>query len=418
VTGGAGFIGSHVVKALASAGHEVRVLDALLPCVHPGGIRSFSNDPGFEFVHGDVRDAQTVDDALGGVSAVCHLAAMVGLGVDFGDAPLYAGCNDLGTAVLLAAMARAGARRLVLASSMVVYGEGAYSCAEHGLAATPPPRHAADLDAGRFEPRCERCGETLSSELVPEDAPLGPRNVYAATKVAQEHLTGSWARATAGQAVALRYHNVYGPGMPRDTPYAGVASFFRSALAAGRAPRVFEDGAQRRDFVHVRDVADATVAALDALTGTGVPGGPGVLRAYNVGSGTPRTVGQLASALADAYGGPDPVTTGDYRLGDVRHVTASSASGGNCSGGRPCRSPRGSRSSPRRRPTACRPDGQAIQEQAGSLISKQQPASVFTTRTLPRWASTTPRTIARPRPAPLSGAGLRASVPLQARSKT
>ena len=159
---------------------------------------------------------------------------------------------------------------------------------------------------------------------MPEEAPLGPRNVYAATKVAQEHLAGSWARATEGQAVALRYHNVYGPGMPRDTPYAGVASFFRSALAAGRAPRVFEDGAQRRDFVHVRDVAGATVAALDALTGPGVPGGPGTLRAYNVGSGTPRTVGQLASALADAYGGPAPVTTGEYRLGDVRHVTASS----------------------------------------------------------------------------------------------
>jgi dTDP-L-rhamnose 4-epimerase len=324
VTGGAGFIGSHVVKALASAGHEVRVLDALLPCVHPGGIPPFSGDPGFEFVHGDVRDAQTVDDVLRGVSAVCHLAAMVGLGVDFDDAPLYAGCNDLGTAVLLAAMARAGAGRLVLASSMVVYGEGAYSCAEHGLAATPPPRHAADLDAGRFEPRCERCREPLSSELVPEDAPLGPRNVYAATKVAQEHLAGSWARSTEGQVVALRYHNVYGPGMPRDTPYAGVASFFRSALAAGRAPRVFEDGAQRRDFVHVCDVAAATIAALDTLAGPGVPGGPGALRSYNVGSGTPRTVGQLASALADAYGGPSPEITGEYRLGDVRHVTASS----------------------------------------------------------------------------------------------
>ena len=358
--------------------------------------------------------------ALRGVSAVCHLAAMVGLGVDFGDAPLYAGCNDLGTAVLLAAMARAGVRRLVLASSMVVYGEGAYSCAEHGLAATPPPRHAADLDAGRFEPRCERCGETLTSELVPEDAPLGPRNVYAATKVAQEHLAGSWARATAGQAVALRYHNVYGPGMPRDTPYAGVASFFRSALAAGRAPRVFEDGAQRRDFVHVRDVADATVAALDVLTGTGVPGGPGALRAYNVGSGTPRTVGQLGVSAGRRLWRPRP---GDYRRVSARrrparHRVQRAHLGGNCSGGRPCRSPRGSRSSPRRRPTACRPDGQAIQEQAGSLISKQQPASVFTTRTLPRWASTTPRTIARPRPAPLSRAGLRASVPVQARSKT
>jgi dTDP-L-rhamnose 4-epimerase len=249
---------------------------------------------------------------------------MVGLGVDFEDAPQYAGCNDLGTAVLLAAMARAGAVRLVLASSMVVYGESAYSCAEHGLAATPPPRQVAHLDSGSFDPCCERCGEPLSSELVLEEAPLMPRNVYAATKVAQEHLAASWARTTKGHAVALRYHNVYGPGMPRDTPYAGVASFFRSALEAGRAPRVFEDGAQRRDFVHVRDVADATVAAIDAVAGTGGPGGPGALRSYNVGSGTPRTVGQLASALADAHGGPPPVVTGEYRLGDVRHLTASS----------------------------------------------------------------------------------------------
>ena len=307
-----------------SAGHEVRVLDALLPCVHPGDVQPLFADPGFEFVHGDVRDAQAVDGALHGVDVVCHLAAMVGLGVDFSDAPLYAGCNDLGTAVLLAAMARAGASRLVLASSMVVYGEGAYSCAEDGPAVTPPPRQAADLDAGRFEPRCGRCGEPLSPELVPEAAPLGPRNVYADTKVAQEHLAGSWVRSTQGHAVALRYHNVYGPGMPRDTPYAGVASFFRSALEAGRAPRVFEDGAQRRDFVHVRDVADATVAAIEAIGGPRIPGGQGALRAYNVGSGTPRTVGQLASALAAAYGGPSPVVTGEYRLGDVRHVAASS----------------------------------------------------------------------------------------------
>jgi len=324
VTGGAGFIGSHLLRTLTSAGHEVRVLDALLACVHPGGVSPLADDLGVEFIRGDVRDAQTVDEALRGVSAVCHLAAMVGLGVDFDDAPLYAGCNDLGTAVLLAAMARAGTARLVLASSMVVYGEGAYSCAEHGVTLAPPPRQAADLDAGRFEPRCERCRALLSPELVPEDAPLGPRNVYAATKLAQEHLAGCWARVTGGQAVALRYHNVYGPGMPRDTPYAGVASFFRSSLEAGRAPRVFEDGAQRRDFVHVRDVAAATAVAVTAVTETGVPGGPGTLRAYNVGSGTPRTVGQLASALADAYGGPSPVVTGEYRLGDVRHVTASS----------------------------------------------------------------------------------------------
>jgi dTDP-L-rhamnose 4-epimerase len=221
-------------------------------------------------------------------------------------------------------MARAGVGRLVLASSMVVYGEGAYRCAEHGPAAAPPPRQAADLDAGRFEPRCGRCGEPLTPDLVHEEAGLDPRSLYAATKVAQEHLAGSWARVTGSQVAALRYHNVYGPGMPRDTPYAGVASFFRSALAEGRAPRVFEDGAQRRDFVHVRDVAAATVSAAEAVTEAGVPGGPGTLRAYNVGSGTPRTIGELAAALADASGGPAPVVTGEYRLGDVRHVTASS----------------------------------------------------------------------------------------------
>ena len=325
VTGGAGFIGSHVVDALTSQGHEVRVLDALLPCAHPGGGSPFRDEVGFEFMHGDIRDAQVVDEALRGVTAVCHLAAMVGLGADFGDVPLYVGCNDLGTAVLLAAMSRAGVGRLVLASSMVVYGEGGYSCGEHGPVAAGP-RRAADLDAGRFEPPCPRCGEPLRPEPVREDAPLGPRNVYADTKVAQEHLAGSWARETGGQAMALRYHNVYGPGMPRDTPYAGVASFFRSALEAGRAPSVFEDGAQRRDFIHVRDVAGATVRAAEALAGPGVLGelaGPGTLRAYNVGSGTPRTVGQLASALADFYGGPGPVVTGEYRLGDVRHVTAS-----------------------------------------------------------------------------------------------
>ena len=314
VTGGAGFIGSHVVETLASAGHELRVLDALLPCVHPGGTPPFSGDPGFEFVHGDVRDPQTVDDALRGVDAVCHLAAMVGLGVDFNDAPLYAGCNDLGTAVLLAAMARAGLDRLVLASSMVVYGEGRYSCAEHGLAATPPPRQAADLDAGRFEPGCPRCGAPLSPELVPEDAPLGPRNVYADTKLAQEHLSASWARSTGGQAVALRYHNVYGPGMPRDTPYSGVAAIFRSELEAGDVPRVFEDGGQMRDFVHVDDVAAANAAAVAANSGG--------FSAFNVCSGRPISILEVATELCETRGDALPLITGQYRSGDVRHIVA------------------------------------------------------------------------------------------------
>ncbi|MEU3241545.1 MULTISPECIES: NAD-dependent epimerase/dehydratase family protein [unclassified Streptomyces] len=298
VTGGAGFIGSHVVEALARSGHEPVVFDL---------------DDGL-----DVRDPGAVAAALPGVDAVCHQAAMVGLGTGFGDAVEYVSRNDLGTAVLLTAMAEAGVRRLVLAGSMVVYGEGRYACEWHGVV-RPGPRTVADLDAGRFEPRCPRCGEELAPGLVGEDAPADPRNVYATTKLAQEHLAAAWARATGGSAVSLRYHNVYGPGMPRDTPYAGVASFFRSALAHGRAPRVFEDGRQRRDFVHVRDVAAANVAALTAAPRDGA------LTAYNTGSGEPHTVGAMARALAAAYGGPEPVVTGEYRLGDVRHITADSS---------------------------------------------------------------------------------------------
>ncbi|MFI9361576.1 NAD-dependent epimerase/dehydratase family protein [Kitasatospora sp. NPDC053057] len=319
VTGGAGFIGSAVSRALAAAGHEVRVLDALLPAVHPRGVPPVLPD-GVELRHGDVRDATTVEQALAGVDAVCHQAAMVGLGLDLDDAPAYAGCNDLGTAVLLAAMARSGVRELVLAGSMVVYGEGRYRCPVHGDV-SPGPRRPDQLDAGRFEPPCPRCGAELSPGLVAEDAPADPRNVYAATKLAQEHLAGAWARACGGRVLTLRYHNVYGPGMPRDTPYAGVASLFRSALARGEAPRVFEDGGQRRDFVHVQDVADANLVALAAVGSRP----PGSARAYNVGSGEVRTVGEMAEALAAAHGGPAPVVTGEYRLGDVRHITADSS---------------------------------------------------------------------------------------------
>jgi len=257
---------------------------------------------------------------LRGVDAVVHQAAMVGMGVDLNDLPEYVGCNDLGTAVLLAEMARAGVHRLVLASSMVVYGEGAYVCPADGPA-RPAVRADGDLAAGRFEPACASCGRSLTPVPVDEDAPLDPRSVYAATKLAQEHLCAAWARQSDGSAVALRYHNVYGPGMPRDTPYSGVAAIFRSALESGRAPRVFEDGAQRRDFVHVSDVARANLAALDATAGGGGTG----LRPYNVASGRPTTVGEMATALAGVVGGPEPVVTGEFRPGDVRHVVASPA---------------------------------------------------------------------------------------------
>lgn len=315
VTGGAGFIGSHVVDELLDGGIEVRVLDVLHDGAHDGPPPYLRPDA--EYVFGDIRDLELVERCLRGVDGVSHQASMVGLGVDLGDLPAYVSHNDLGTATLLSAMHAVGfAGRLVLASSMVVYGEGRYRCDRHGIV-RPGPRRAEDLCAGRFEPVCPGCGGALRSEHVPEDAPLDPRNVYAATKLHQEHLCGVFTRETATPTTALRYHNVYGPRMPRETPYAGVASIFRSALEAGRPPRVFEDGDQRRDFVHVRDVARANALALLVE--------PPVAGALNIASGEPHTVGEMARSLSEAFAEttPSPVVTGEYRMGDVRHIVAS-----------------------------------------------------------------------------------------------
>lgn len=314
VTGGAGFIGSHIVDQLVQAGREVRVLDVLGPAhaCEPDYL-----NPAAEYVWGDVQDPDVVLGCLQGITAVSHQAAMVGLGADFQDVTAYVGNNDWGTAVLLQCLDRLGYRgRLVLASSMVVYGEGRYLCPQDGVV-SPGLRDPERLRAGEFEPECPRCAAPLVPQAVPEEAPLDPRNIYAATKVHQEHLCSAYGRATGVAVTALRYHNVYGERMPRDTPYSGVAAIFRSALEAGQVPQVFEDGRQIRDFVHVRDVARANLLALQA--------DPPVTGAINIASGEPRTVGEMALALAAAFGpnAPDPALTGRFRLGDVRHVFAS-----------------------------------------------------------------------------------------------
>jgi dTDP-L-rhamnose 4-epimerase len=316
VTGGAGFIGMHVVAALLEEGHDVVVLDSLDPSAHDG--RPARLPPGADYRWVDVKDAEAVQRAVDGADAVDHHAARVGLGVDFGDVRDYVWANDAGTASLLWALHTTGfTGRLVLASSMVVYGEGRYRCAAHGPV-RPAPRRLEDLDAGRFEPGCPCCGQPLTPLLVDEAAPTDPRNVYAATKLHQEHLCTLFGREHGVPVTALRYHNVYGAGMPRDTPYAGVASIFRSQLAAGRRPTVMEDGGQRRDFVEVRDVARANVLALTAPRPYDGP--------LNIASGHPCTVLEMARAVAAGHGrNLEPDVVGGYRQGDVRHVTADPA---------------------------------------------------------------------------------------------
>ncbi|CAN7221221.1 NAD-dependent epimerase/dehydratase family protein [Mycolicibacterium frederiksbergense] len=311
LTGAAGFIGSRIWARLADAGHDVVAVDVMLPAAHRDGAEP---PPHCRLL--DIRDADAVAGLLDGVDVVCHQAAVVGAGVNAADAPSYGSHNDYGTTVLLAAMFAAGCSRLVLASSMVVYGQGGYDCPEHGPV-EPLPRSKADLDGGVFDHRCPIGGEPLQWRLVGEDAPLKPRSLYAASKTAQEHYALAFNDSVGGSVVALRYHNVYGPGMPRDTPYSGVAAIFRSQLEAGGVPKVYEDGGQMRDFVHVDDVAAANVAAIEANLGG--------FTAFNVSSGRPVSILDVATRLSEARNAPAPVVTGQYRNGDVRHIVADPA---------------------------------------------------------------------------------------------
>jgi dTDP-L-rhamnose 4-epimerase len=311
LTGAAGFIGSRVSAELRRRGHQVVGVDLLLPAAHGAGATLPDG-----VLRADVRDAEAMAPLLAGVDVVCHQAAMVGAGVDAADAPAYGSLNDYATTVLLAQMYAAGVRRLVLASSMVVYGQGRYECPVHG-AVEPLPRRRVDLDGGVFEHRCPVGGEQVRWGLVGEDAPLRPRSLYAASKTAQEHYALAWSDAVGGSVTALRYHNVYGPGMPRDTPYSGVAAIFRSALERGEAPGVFEDGGQMRDFVHVDDVAAVNALSVESERGGFTP--------VNVCSGRPVSILQVAELICAARGGPAPSVTGQYRSGDVRHIVADPA---------------------------------------------------------------------------------------------
>jgi dTDP-L-rhamnose 4-epimerase len=315
VTGGAGFIGSHLVDALLDRGERVRVLDNLDRLAHPRGLPEHLS-PDAELVVGDLRDRDALERALDGVDRVFHLGGVVGNGESMINVTRAVDANSGGTAALLEAVLarRDRVRRLVVASSMVVYGEGSYACAEHGEQA-PPLRSPDRLRRREWEPPCPACGAELRPVPTREDAPLRPTSVYGITKRDQEELALVLGRAFGLETVALRYLNVYGPRQALGNPYTGVAAIFAARIVAGGRPIVFEDGRQIRDLVHVSDVVRATLAAMER------PAAPG--NAINVAAGARVTISELAGRIAAALGSDlEPEVTGEFRAGDIRHCFA------------------------------------------------------------------------------------------------
>jgi dTDP-L-rhamnose 4-epimerase len=318
VTGGAGFIGSHIVDQLLERGDDVRVYDLLIPQVHG------TDDPRYvskeaELIVADVRDRTSLQRALQGMDSVIHLAAEVGVGQSMYEIDRYVDTNTHGTAVLLQLLAegRTDVGRLVVASSMSIYGEGAYRCTEHGIV-SPQPRPKASLVAREWEARCPTCGAEVAPVPTPESKPLIPTSVYAVSKMDQEMLSLTVGAAYDIGSVALRIFNTYGPRQSLSNPYTGVGAIFSSRLLHDRRPSVFEDGRQLRDFVHVADVARAFVTALHATEVTGV--------ACNVGTGSPLTITEIARLLARSLGKEiEPEVTGSFRAGDIRHCWADTA---------------------------------------------------------------------------------------------
>jgi dTDP-L-rhamnose 4-epimerase len=312
VTGGAGFVGSHLADALAAAGHSVRVFDNFTPQVHGNSLPDYLC-PHSELVRGDMRDARAVRLALEGIDVVFHLAAAVGVGQSMYEIARYMGVNAQGTAVLLQELLNRKCRvqKLVVASSMSIYGEGQYFCVNCG-SVSPPLRDASQLKERKWEMQCPGCSETLTPVPTDESKPLQCSSVYALSKKCQEEMSLLFSRTYGLPVVALRFFNIYGPRQALSNPYTGVAAIFASRLLNGNPPLVFEDGSQMRDFVSVHDVIQANLLAME---GSGADG-----LALNIGSGEPVSIREVAETLADVLERPiAPELTGKYRLGDVRH---------------------------------------------------------------------------------------------------
>ncbi len=312
VTGGAGFVGSHLVDALLSRGDRVRILDNLDPQVHPGGVRPAWLAPDAELVQGDMRDAEAVGRALEGAEVVYHLAAAVGVGQSMYRIADYTAVNTLGTGHLLQALVdrRAQVGKLVVASSMSIYGEGRYRRPDGGRP-TAVLRSPGQLRARGWDPR-DVDGTPLEPLATDEEKPLDPTSIYALTKADQEKMVLMVGAAYGIPAVALRFFNIYGPRQALSNPYTGVAAIFSARLLNGQPPVVYEDGEQKRDFVSVHDIVQALLLAADEEAAVG--------KALNVGSGRAVTVREVAATLASVLGVEvEPEVTGTYRVGDVRH---------------------------------------------------------------------------------------------------
>jgi dTDP-L-rhamnose 4-epimerase len=314
ITGGAGFIGSHLADELLAHGYTVRVLDSLLPQVHgPDRRRPLYLAPEVELVEGDVRDPDVVGRALRGVDAVYHLAARVGVGQSMYEVSAYTSANNLGTAVLLEALIARPVRRLIVASSMSIYGEGLYrDRQEHAYEHVQ--RSPAQLARCDWEPRAADGGE-LTPIPTPETKAPNLASVYALSKYDQERMCLMAGAAYQIPTIALRFFNVYGPRQALSNPYTGVLAIFAARYLNGRPPLIFEDGRQRRDFVHVRDIAAGCRLALEVAAASG-----GV---FNLASGEALTIRAIAERTAAALGTSiEPQVTGQHRVGDIRHCLA------------------------------------------------------------------------------------------------